>query len=193
MLTLISFSPCLYSILAQINLCLLQVKFAGNAALPDWTAIINISGSRRVMTGFSETTVHKYSKNFKVTEERCLHKRLKAFINSVSCLLLQTDCENSLPFAAQLPVYPPFRQVKMAQSWITADRKPKSAQVKTYEVWLAQWVSSSPSYSALGEWRDIQKRLSENRSTAFSCPRRWSFVQTLLCETLLLTQFRATD
>lgn len=68
----------------------------------------------------------------------------EAFINSVSCLVLKSDCENSLPFWVQLPIYPPFRQVKMAQSWITADRKPKSTQVKTYEVWLEQWVSSSP-------------------------------------------------
>lgn len=62
----------------------------------------------------------------------------------------------------QLPIYPPFRQVKMAQNWIAADRKPKSTQVKTYEVWLEQWVSSSPCYSSLGgrerhTERDLQK------------------------------------
>lgn len=74
----------------------------------------------------------------------------ETFINSISCLLLKCDCENSLPFSVQLSVYPPFRQVKMAQTWITADRKPKSSQVKTYEVWLEQWVSASPCYPSLG-------------------------------------------
>ena len=62
----------------------------------------------------------------------------EAFINSVSHLMFKSDCENSLLFWVQLPIHPLFTQVKMAQSWFTADRKPNSTQVKTYEVWLEQ-------------------------------------------------------
>lgn len=123
----------------------------------------------------------------------------KAFINSVSCLMPKSDWENSLLFSVQLPIYPPFRQVKMAQSWITADRKPKSAQVKTYEARLEQWVSSSPCHSSLGEGRDLQRETFRKQINCFFFfplfLRRQDEVlfKTLVQQTLLLMQLRVTD
>lgn len=75
------------------------------------------------------------------------------------------------------------------KTWITTNRKPKSSQVKTYEVWLEQWVSASPCYSSLGGG-EMQKQTVRKPIDCFFFfsslfkKRRWGFVQNLRVRTV---------
>lgn len=97
-------------------------------------------------------------KNSKSQKKDVVFRGYRSFYKFNLMSYSQTRLKTQLSFSVQSPIYPPCRQVKMAQSWITADRKPKRAQVKTHEVWSEQWVSlgSSPAIHLSGEGRDIQ-------------------------------------
>lgn len=127
--------------------------------LPDCTAIINISGSSRVMTNSSQkTTVHKYEKIQSRRRKMLFWEATEAFINSISCLMLKADCENS-PSQCSYQFVHPSGKLRWHRVELLPTGNQESSQVKTYEVWLEQWMSSSPCYLSLGEEREIQKEI----------------------------------
>lgn len=130
--------------------------------LPDCTAIINISGSSRVMTNSSQkqqsTNIMKIIQN---RRRKMFSEATKAFINSISCLMLKADCENS-PAPCSYQFIHPSGKLRWYRVELLPTGNQESSQVKTYEVWLEQWMSSSPCYSSLGggernRERDLQK------------------------------------
>lgn len=106
--------------------------------LPDCTAIISISGSSRVMTESSQ----KQLTNTKSPSHRKSLERLQWALQTQSHACAHRRTWELSPLLWEDTNSPPFRQVKMAQSWVTADRKPSDPE-KTWSSWLEQWLLPS--------------------------------------------------
>lgn len=106
--------------------------------LPDCTAIISISGSSRVMTESSR----KQTTNTKSPSHRESLKRPQQALQTQSHACAQRRMWNLTALLLEDTNSPPFRQGKMAQSWVSADRK-HSTPEKTWSSWLEQWLLPS--------------------------------------------------
>lgn len=118
--------------------------------LPDCTAIISISGSSRVMTESSR----KQLTNTKSPSHRKSLERSQRALQIQSHACAQRRMWELTPLLGEDTNSPPFRQVKMAQSWVTADRKP--SEHSREDLKFVVRAMAPPLRSSLGEGRSTE-------------------------------------